>query len=119
MRISDWSLDVCSSDLDNVELAALRAVKCRQVQTIPSSSKTCKFTDRHRGVASRPKAINECQKKVIIIVQRTGLLHPRSNQFAPHFVQPIVKVERFIAGRPQPFHQRSEEQKTELQSLMR
>src|SRR3546814_5182441 len=29
----------------------------------------------------------------------------RSNQFSPHFVQPIVKVERFIAGRPQPFHQ--------------
>src|SRR3546814_3858434 len=93
MRISDWSSDVCSSDLDFGILAGFMAVG-----------------QRHRGLQRRAKLFLRHQVAhagVDRLVQRVG-----RQRGAVHLAD---QVRRHLAGT----ETRSEEHTSELQSLMR
>src|SRR3546814_9440299 len=104
MRISDWSSDVCSSDLTCQILCAKE------------------LAGRRRAIAVRLRARREQQaaQKVALplgALQEGGLLLGREP--GKENMQILGHVEDQVAGALAPLLQRSEEHTSELQSLMR
>src|SRR3546814_3713991 len=112
MRISDWSSDVCSSDLmppSTVPLGAL-APAARHVQ-LPSSRALVSSISILRGMALAPRGVG-----------RTGRALAPGEGPQP-YPPPRRRTQPFPAGRPLTRgpcqERRSEEHTSELQSLMR
>src|SRR3546814_6098112 len=95
MRISDWSSDVCSSDLRRRKIQRLAARPCDGLDQIGPIAAGVQYLD--------DKAV----------LQRPG---DRDHVFARHAVSPFVSSGRWRSRSPKP---RSEEHTSELQSLMR
>src|SRR3546814_3561710 len=125
MRISDWSSDVCSSDLGEGRKGDRHAAEAdRDRLRLPAGLRTFAFVD---GQPSQPMVLREGQERLI-----------GGKSFDPHALQ--QKVHALVGQRhanmrgalfrqdegaqaPQRRHQReqprSEEHTSELQSLMR
>src|SRR3546814_10185076 len=128
MRISDWSSDVCSSDLISGQL---RPERCFERWSFARRHQTSIGQRRTRGreiVGKSPLAVGEDRQREMML--------PEHEPVALQIVGGIGEIERLarcgILGRghlvlpaAQPFgcprltHERSEEHTSELQSLMR
>src|SRR3546814_4040125 len=98
MRISDWSSDVCSSDLRDVEHAALNAAAQEII--------------RGFGVLARAGGDRREERNLVVrIPPHIDVAHPR-----PHDIGPVGRADARGRVREQ---SRSEEHTSELQSLMR
>src|SRR3546814_2742073 len=97
MRISDWSSDVCSSDLDNVKVAGVVVGKVTSVSTDDGQAVvSMQIDDDH---ADLPKDSSAAIRWRNLIGQRYVYLYPGDSAEA--------------------LQDRSEEHTSELQSLMR
>src|SRR3546814_1723486 len=103
MRISDWSSDVCSSDLGGEQLMVLSSAQVRTVSggRAPQASRSSGYTGTYRLLV-RGKNIN----------QNTLL----ATDYLNHFNEIIMLLE-MLPSMPECY--RSEEHTSELQSLMR
>src|SRR3546814_8942603 len=99
MRISDWSSDVCSSDLQLLELGIGLAGKADDERAADGDLRT------HRA-----PAFDALQG----FVDGAGPLHQPENARAGVLERNVQIRQQFAIG-----HQRSEEHTSELQSLMR
>src|SRR3546814_3132484 len=112
MRISDWSSDVCSSDLEAEEELAMPR---DQVDVI--------------GVSDSFRTYTGFEVTPVLGVVPPGLsLIPHEHEVADWFEMPLEyaldadnQVRRWIEfqGSQRPYYERSEEHTSELQSLMR
>src|SRR3546814_9626774 len=104
MRISDWSSDVCSSDLGSVSvsIARLRATACATTRWSRSAA-VRSVTPCSRSSASAARLNTASATSISIKVK-------------PFSAERLQKVKPFSAERRQ---ERSEEHTSELQSLMR
>src|SRR3546814_2919525 len=121
MRISDWSSDVCSSDLENgfrYSVGALLRILLLAEIGQPSHSKTCAlrrcgeartaFNLVCYGLSGRLRGEDDLLQRPFLTRRIIGL------------VLRIIKLDVRIAGRCILFKaRRSEEHTSELQSLMR
>src|SRR3546814_7215421 len=94
MRISDWSSDVCSSDLNRIGLIGERFC--------PFPFAQCEERESHQRTLAAHLGQQRTVEREKIALDRTGVIHGRA---AP--------VRRRSVG------ERSEEHTSELQSLMR
>src|SRR3546814_4433330 len=104
MRISDWSSDVCSSDLEHAHRVGAVAVAVAQVEA----------RVEHQRARDRP-VLGEL---VVELVE----LHGRAGQggFQRDALQGAAgRLQEVVAGVARPGQLRSEEHTSELQSLMR
>src|SRR3546814_9628492 len=102
MRISDWSSDVCSSDLHGIAL--------EDFPFTPSMGEDLLFFGRihpHKGTADAIAAAKRVNRRLII----AGIVQDEA--YFRHQIAPEVDGKRVI------YHGRSEEHTSELQSLMR
>src|SRR3546814_3546028 len=110
MRISDWSSDVCSSDLTNVYLTWTRGYKSGGFNALPLNDKNLEFEpERATSVELGAKAR---------LLQ--GSLRVSAALFDTRFDN--LQVSTFATsngGAAAPVFLRSEEHTSELQSLMR
>src|SRR3546814_1501159 len=102
MRISDWSSDVCSSDLLDVKARAVRGDQLAQQQRAP-------VTELGREMAELVPGIGERQR-----VRALGQFRPRKQPREPVVIRPHQ-----VDAQPFGERARSEEHTSELQSLMR
>src|SRR3546814_9689344 len=119
MRISDWSSDVCSSDLQmGAQLDLPRH---------DGADGT-----RHQGVQPpRQLALGLCREALIEPARHHKAQHPVAQKLQPLIVrlamagmgegveEQVLIREAMVQRRFRPFQQRSEEHTSELQSLMR
>src|SRR3546814_5658277 len=108
MRISDWSSDVCSSDLR----AATRPVSAQPIRALVESVQKAAHSGSYRPPCRRPR-----RPPISSALRPTW---PRRAPFQPHTPRfPLNRrpERRRLRGRPP--KPRSEEHTSELQSLMR
>src|SRR3546814_9982235 len=120
MRISDWSSDVCSSDLDNVKVAGVVVGKVTSVSTDDGQAVvSMQIDDDH---ADLPKDSSAAIRWRNLIGQRYVYLYPGDSAEA---LQDGSTIERTtsVVDLGELFNRlgpiRSEEHTSELQSLMR
>src|SRR3546814_2854649 len=110
MRISDWSSDVCSSDLfDRNRNADIRAGEAEYPVLRPRRI-SCRKGHESLGICLNHKIVDGD-------LDRSAIIHP-----LPEFQHPLdINVRRQIEMRNRlfRFNERSEEHTSELQSLMR
>src|SRR3546814_7558564 len=119
MRISDWSSDVCSSDLANVDSTRIYRLYLGidhglvGIQRTADADDPCRRSaDRRRLPYRRRAKKSACAahgNNCVLNIQRRGCL------FRHH--QPTAQPP--LTRSPRPAHGRSEEHTSELQSLMR
>src|SRR3546814_8859321 len=120
MRISDWSSDVCSSDLRilYLELPAKRRGKLTDEAQPEPEAKRGRF--KARGKARRRRVV----KRLGVPSGKRGWTREENpDRIAlagtDAIGQPVPRPRRANDGREQPADDRSEEHTSELQSLMR
>src|SRR3546814_4972888 len=110
MRISDWSSDVCSSDLITSpwKWRHLKSVIVPSVQSPPSMLKLHDFCNRARAIATPDaEALADRLDAMMPRIRITELLHE------------VARETGFLAAFTNLRTGRSEEHTSELQSLMR
>src|SRR3546814_5107969 len=105
MRISDWSSDVCSSDLRRARRAAGRAHR----------------RPRRAGDEMKPQLICDCDEVLLHMVCHFGtwLRETHDICFTPDGGDLARSMTRQDGTRPTPEEMRSEEHTSELQSIKR
>src|SRR3546814_8137382 len=112
MRISDWSSDVCSSDLHEVPAGPHQA-DARREECIAKALDTLR---RREKVAEQADAVGtEAKPDHCRCEQRDG----NRGSPAPGFGEALQRGQRDAARRKRQRDPRSEEHTSELQSLMR
>src|SRR3546814_5148487 len=102
MRISDWSSDVCSSDLPQA------VISTRNQTVMPVTTSTADLRDGDKTVMAQ---------RVIVLLDRLSRL-TRELQFVDGLNPAQWEALRFLATANK-YSRRSEEHTSELQSLMR
>src|SRR3546814_4657077 len=110
MRISDWSSDVCSSDLASAALAAKPAPRTRPAR---AAARTSRMSVNRWGSASVPPSLRSSSGPQ----QASAITIPLHQRVAAQ-VDGVAVDGQQAFGRPQQIS-RSEEHTSELQSLMR
>src|SRR3546814_8983174 len=119
MRISDWSSDVCSSDLLLPQHLAAVAVGARAVHAQQRGGSGNLWQAAQQGERLLSQLLRRCGRQAAACRRRTGLRGLRSGRRWP-----LRTVRRLDAGAAAPHaahaeDHRSEEHTSELQSLMR
>src|SRR3546814_10325460 len=105
MRISDWSSDVCSSDLHHHPAAGARRAPRRKAQR---QRRLRAFINHHQISPHRPRPLN-------VLCARAKLRHIRmKGKRGPLDLDPV-----YAYGEGESRNGRSEEHTSELQSLLR
>src|SRR3546814_1642076 len=117
MRISDWSSDVCSSDLDPMQadiLDALRRGANEDALSLARAATTANPQDpqAHRALAMALRASGDSDA-ALVSIDRAIALAPEDAELHFH------RAGYLVGGRQLEAAQRSEEHTSELQSLMR
>src|SRR3546814_5675746 len=107
MRISDWSSDVCSSDL--VTRLKLRSIMIEHLGDTRTVRQKLADGDVGIGKSRQVRGDRVVQRESMIVDESQ---HGRGGEFLRH----RAAVERAVGGQRRP---RSEEHTSELQSLMR
>src|SRR3546814_3975706 len=120
MRISDWSSDVCSSDLTPYR-------PCRE-NRYSAASRICSVVSARRSALDRRllRGFSTVDtSNPFFTHHKPGPIHPFSGSSAaifrsqPHFVDLACRCQRHIWNADDGIGNRSEEHTSELQSLMR
>src|SRR3546814_2021870 len=112
MRISDWSSDVCSSDLDGHSKTRYADIEDRHRRRIDDPQPHPLARIEERGpIVARTVAIDEEAVGRAVDIGDVGRVHP-------HRAPRKTVLQRLILAGEQP-GERSEEHTSELQSLMR
>src|SRR3546814_5675031 len=130
MRISDWSSDVCSSDLVRIEDLQVVSFR-RELRGDGRPSRVAQFRDllggaggigvNHRLQALAPRVEAALRERLHVTVHRLDLVAPRSlgrQELVLHLLEMLAN-DMQAGVRQQVMDVRSEEQTSELQSLMR
>src|SRR3546814_7360385 len=121
MRISDWSSDVCSSDLK--ECMAVKHFPVfpyfppSQLNTLKRSTKTLSYrpgSAPHHALCGEISSASTFQPILDVTCERVRILAGGAARLAATHFAAVGARQRFI-----PTEQRSEEHTSELQSLMR
>src|SRR3546814_1933955 len=112
MRISDWSSDVCSSDLDDARLVAARAQRQRFERICELAVDIEVLPDLHR---SEPRQ----QVLTLPLVHRMAANHCGADPVHRPLVGRGIAIVALVLGGIGLLVRRSEEHTSELQSLMR
>src|SRR3546814_1867759 len=107
MRISDWSSDVCSSDLTSVQLSAAES----------ASLEAACSTDKYVNGPAAYRACVERQKAALAAGVRRPNLSVLSSA-EQQSIEAACSTDKYVNG-PAAYNERSEEHTSELQSLMR
>src|SRR3546814_6112109 len=118
MRISDWSSDVCSSDLLGVSHLLIRTGITKRQQQYAALRQSARHLDRCG--AHGPIVLERANTSPVGREQK----HQRilRHTYSPACLGPISGLEKLqvdAIGNHLPLDHRSEEHKSELQSLMR
>src|SRR3546814_6305426 len=116
MRISDWSSDVCSSDLDP---GFLRHCGDRRDVLHFEAQRTGGFEKDHTGLRRYHRADGFGIVGGIEVARGDAVARERAGKETPGRIIDGVAGENFVAGGEQREQRRSEEHTSELQSLMR
>src|SRR3546814_8996839 len=99
MRISDWSSDVCSSDLAAQDLHALCRGVFGQPEAVDSGVRPRLHDDPHRAECALAAAIPEKAVRglaVVVVVLQAGGAAPRILEAAVQAIHEVPQAERFL-----------------------
>src|SRR3546814_6579676 len=118
MRISDWSSDVCSSDLKPALLAATRALMAevdlaaRRISDPLAKRRAAFLRAQLRAAETRLQMMQGTRFAFADEAERLFGVRPELKPLASYDAE-LAKIEKLVPG------ERSEEHTSELQSLMR
>src|SRR3546814_6999557 len=118
MRISDWSSDVCSSDLQKV--GARRADIACSLADIPAPQKTNLINKAISGYRRELRRGSEDTR--LAYVKEAGRFREMARAAASHYRSSVQMLARYTLGserRSRIIQQRAEETTSELKTLMR
>src|SRR3546814_1241221 len=114
MRISDWSSDVCSSDLIKRDVEELFCHRLEPLEQMPSRRLACRHVGQNQR-APAPAARGKRLQQAIAVDETGGLVVDDDDRKIGPFDK--ARDDRRDSGRS--VDHRSEEHTSELQSLMR
>src|SRR3546814_6903649 len=112
MRISDWSSDVCSSDLDAVAIPWLRGGQCEK--HVGDVTPTCGFRRSRKDSDALPLPLSDTERSRAARCARALIRPPGTSLRAP-----ALRSAQCVQASGRKAVARSEEHTSELQSLMR